>query len=122
MEGPETFQYLKSERVHIHCNAGIFLKALARPYALILLNSGSLTAPLVKRYNSYFVFRLLVELILIFISSWSNACLHICADGAANRLYSSFNGTDEIATYIPEYIVGDMDSILPQTRDYYEFV
>ena len=37
---------------------------------------------------------------------WSNASVRVCADGAINRLYSSFDLEEDRSKYIPEYIRG----------------
>lgn len=52
---------------------------------------------------------------------WSNTKLHVCADGGANQLYDFFE-EDEAARsqHIPEFIVGDLDSLTGKTRLYYE--
>jgi thiamine pyrophosphokinase len=44
---------------------------------------------------------------------WRQAHLTMCADGAANRL---FDGMPVLlrSKYIPQYIVGDLDSIRPE--------
>ncbi|KAG2734781.1 hypothetical protein G9P44_002787 [Scheffersomyces stipitis] len=69
---------------------------------------------------------------------WSNTELHVCADGGANQLYDYFEAdtksqshlateqTSEQASdlirrqYIPQFIVGDLDSLRDDVRDYYE--
>ena len=42
---------------------------------------------------------------------WFNATLRVCADGAINRLYSTFDSDAERARFIPEYVRGDLDSV-----------
>lgn len=52
---------------------------------------------------------------------WSRSHLHICADGGANRLFDSFDD-EERPKYAPDYIVGDLDSLRPDVRTYYQQV
>lgn len=54
------------------------------------------------------------------------AKLRICADGGANRLldavHDSASSREKIendATYLPEMIIGDLDSLRPAVQDFY---
>lgn len=51
---------------------------------------------------------------------WDNTSIKVCADGGADRLYNYAikNGMSDI--YVPDYVVGDLDSLKQTTRDYYE--
>lgn len=49
---------------------------------------------------------------------WNNTTLHICADGGANRLYEY--GGDKRSEFIPDFIVGDLDLITDEVKDYYK--
>lgn len=59
---------------------------------------------------------------------WKISSLRICADGGANRLYQSTvgdlnGGRDEdstTTTMVPDLIIGDLDSVLPRVRSFYE--
>ncbi|CAK9441714.1 uncharacterized protein LODBEIA_P55820 [Lodderomyces beijingensis] len=51
---------------------------------------------------------------------WQLADVVVCADGAANRIYNYFATTSNQAEYIPNYIVGDFDSLKPEIGRYYE--
>ncbi|KAI9205870.1 putative KEX1 protein [Polychytrium aggregatum] len=53
-------------------------------------------------------------------SVWRNASLRICADGGANRLFDAFEDNVQRALFIPDYIRGDLDSIRPEVRVWYE--
>ncbi|KAG7665863.1 THI80 [[Candida] subhashii] len=55
------------------------------------------------------------------INIWHKCELIVCADGGANRLFDYFNDYDSLprSKYIPQYIVGDLDSIRPDVSDYY---
>ena len=78
---------------------------------------------------------------MIFQTLWDRSTLRICADGGANRLYEATSTTrldhqervhvppgkdghdTDIATtiqYIPDLIRGDLDSLRPDVRDYYQ--
>lgn len=65
---------------------------------------------------------------------WSKATLRVCADGGANRLHDSFgivgdhgdggdsvgNPSEDRARFVPDVIVGDLDSLRPEVARYYE--
>ncbi|EER39399.1 thiamine pyrophosphokinase Thi80 [Histoplasma capsulatum H143] len=44
----------------------------------------------------------------------------ICADGGANHLYNLMRTSGKESTELPDAIVGDLDSILPEVRKHYE--
>eukprot|EP00277_Geminigera_cryophila_P017218 CAMPEP_0179439846 /NCGR_PEP_ID=MMETSP0799-20121207/23462_1 /TAXON_ID=46947 /ORGANISM="Geminigera cryophila, Strain CCMP2564" /LENGTH=306 /DNA_ID=CAMNT_0021222637 /DNA_START=177 /DNA_END=1094 /DNA_ORIENTATION=+ len=50
---------------------------------------------------------------------WFNATIRVCADGAINRLYATFDSEEERARFIPEYVRGDLDSVEQKVLDYY---
>jgi thiamine pyrophosphokinase len=57
----------------------------------------------------------------LFTKLWALSSGHICADGGANRLYQATKGLkDKNTEYIPDLIRGDLDSLLPDVRQYYE--
>ncbi|EPB88389.1 thiamine pyrophosphokinase [Mucor circinelloides 1006PhL] len=52
---------------------------------------------------------------------WNNATFRFVADGGSNRLYDAFkHDQQKLAQYIPDEIRGDLDSIRPDVRAYYE--
>lgn len=51
---------------------------------------------------------------------WANCELVVCADGGANQLYDYFYSESERCQYIPQFIVGDMDSLKREVREYYQ--
>lgn len=59
---------------------------------------------------------------------WESTTYHVCADGGANRLYdattsgtqNSSSNENNIDKFIPDMITGDLDSIRPDVRAYYE--
>ena len=60
----------------------------------------------------------------MFLAIWSPFELIICADGGANRLYDWFGSSCDSdgcsrSDYIPSKIIGDLDSIREDVRDYY---
>jgi thiamine pyrophosphokinase len=57
----------------------------------------------------------------LFTKLWALSSGHICADGGANRLYQATKGLEDKKTkYIPDLIRGDLDSLLPDVRQYYQ--
>lgn len=78
-------------------------------YAMVLLNS-----PIDSRQIGHF--RRL----------WDSASLRLCADGAANRLLDTFGAAafevqnGQSAVPLPNAIVGDLDSIRPNTQRFFE--
>ncbi|KNC74682.1 hypothetical protein SARC_12778, partial [Sphaeroforma arctica JP610] len=49
---------------------------------------------------------------------WARASICVCADGGANRLYDSRPNDRE--KFIPTAIKGDLDSLRPEVRKFYE--
>lgn len=53
---------------------------------------------------------------------WRSSKLKVCADGAANRLYEfneSYGFLSSEEELVPDFIVGDLDSISPKIKQYY---
>lgn len=50
----------------------------------------------------------------LFQKLWNSAQIRICADGGANRLRAA------APTFVPDLIVGDLDSLTLETREHYE--
>ena len=46
----------------------------------------------------------------------------VCADGGSNRLYEAFDNDEDRVKYRPQAIVGDLDSVRHDVRDFYENV
>ncbi len=57
---------------------------------------------------------------------WQSASLRLCADGASNRLLDAFgpvafdDQNAEKSIQLPDVILGDLDSIRPDTRQFFE--
>lgn len=56
---------------------------------------------------------------------WESSTYRICADGGANRLYEATVANWSISTrektrFLPDLITGDLDSLLPHVREFYE--
>lgn len=70
----------------------------------------------------------------LFRHLWESATLRVCADGGANRLHDSFDDHNEDrdgdsvndtaeqrrARFVPDVIVGDLDSLRPEVAAYYQ--
>lgn len=55
----------------------------------------------------------------IFESIWTRLPLRICADGGANRLFHHFQSDILRKRYVPQIIVGDLDSVTHDVLEYY---
>jgi hypothetical protein len=51
---------------------------------------------------------------------WQKSSYRVCADGGANRLYEATIINASNTTYLPDLITGDLDSLFPHVRKYYE--
>lgn len=53
---------------------------------------------------------------------WRRAAVRVCADGGANRLHDSFDSEppEERARFVPDLIVGDLDSLRPEVAAFYK--
>ncbi|KAI9012075.1 thiamine pyrophosphokinase, partial [Phycomyces nitens] len=57
----------------------------------------------------------------LFERLWANATIRLCADGGANRVYDAFESLPKKRDqYLPDEIRGDLDSIRPEVRAFYE--
>lgn len=65
----------------------------------------------------------------LFAKLWKTATLRFCADGGANRLYDRFVGGRDLSSlkgeaneedWLPDLILGDLDSLREDVRAYYE--
>ncbi|CAO3627075.1 unnamed protein product [Cunninghamella blakesleeana] len=73
----------------------------ANPFCLIILNQ-----PLTRLDT--------------FTRLWNNATLKVVADGGSNCLYDAFKGdSQKLEKYLPDQILGDLDSIRPEVESYY---
>jgi thiamine pyrophosphokinase len=81
----------------IHCLPILPSEGFGNRYNLILLNSGSISKHLVEKV-------------------WQSCELKVCADGGGNRLFDEMCGDKK---YIPNSIVGDLDSVRPEVAEFY---
>lgn len=51
---------------------------------------------------------------------WVHCGLVVCSDGGANRLHDYFANDQERGDYLPNYIVGDFDSLRDDVRSFYK--
>lgn len=59
----------------------------------------------------------------IIANLWQHCRYKVCADGAANRLFdSSLNLTGGCKKFIPDYVIGDLDSARSEVVDYYRYL
>lgn len=57
----------------------------------------------------------------LFLKLWNKYPLRVCADGGANRLYELFEKNEDARSkYLPDYIIGDFDSLKPHVGEYYQ--
>ena len=84
----------------IHFNSFLCPSPHTSSNHLVILNSDSFCVKLTK-------------------NMWGKCEIKVCADGGANRLYDSLSDGDR-GDYIPQYIVGDLDSLRSEVRHFYE--
>lgn len=74
-----------------------------RDWVMLALNSVTLTSQLLDMF-------------------WEKCSLHVFADGSVNFL-RRFNeeSSSSKPNLVPEYVVGDLDSISSETREYFRF-
>ncbi|KAL2918093.1 thiamine pyrophosphokinase [Polyrhizophydium stewartii] len=81
--------------------AGADAALAARPRALLMLNQ-----PLCRP--------------ALLTNVWRNVSVRMCADGGANRLYDMLATDAQRIAFLPDVIRGDMDSLRPEVRAFYE--
>ena len=54
------------------------------------------------------------------VTLYEKASMVVCADGGSNRLYDTLSNDNERTQYKPQVIVGDLDSMRPDVRQFYE--
>ncbi|KAI7854190.1 thiamine pyrophosphokinase [Circinella umbellata] len=85
------------------CPSNILAKnAKVKQFALIILNQP-------------------IKHLEIFNRLWANASFRYCADGGSNQLYDTFKHDRlKLRLYVPDEIGGDLDSLRPDVREFYE--
>lgn len=86
-----------------------------------------LSTPTANRRRSYVLIILNYDVPRFTAALWDRSQLRLCADGGANRLYDEmptfFPDEDPLLVrkrYIPDLIKGDLDSIRPEVREFYD--
>lgn len=76
--------------------------------------------------NSFALVMLNYHMPLLTVLLWNKACLRVCADGGANQIYDSVphllphdDPTEVRKRYKPEVIIGDLDSVRPEVKEFY---
>lgn len=55
----------------------------------------------------------------VFLDLWQQYSLRVCADGGANRLFDYFTTESDRLAHIPDFIIGDLDSLRDDVRQWY---
>ncbi|AQZ16679.1 THI80 (YOR143C) [Zygosaccharomyces parabailii] len=77
--------------------------------------------PSSKRPSALLILNQKIDIPQVFTKLWKNYGLRVCADGGANQLYDFFRDDEHERTkYMPDYIVGDLDSLRDDVYAYYE--
>ncbi|GCE97822.1 hypothetical protein ZYGM_002225 [Zygosaccharomyces mellis] len=86
-----------------------------------LINVEQYLSPLSGKPSALLILNQKIDIAEVFLEIWHHYKLKVCADGGANRLYELF-GDDESARsrYLPDYIVGDLDSLDVEVEKYYK--
>lgn len=70
--------------------------------------------------STLFILNQEIDISEVFLKLWGHYKLKVCADGGANRLYEFFGEDEAIRSqYLPDYIVGDLDSLDEKVEKYY---
>ncbi|SCU88554.1 LANO_0D02432g1_1 [Lachancea nothofagi CBS 11611] len=99
IENPESLKFEPPVCSHV-LNLNKFLSPDHKDSALLILNQ-----------------KITVE--CVFEKLWANYNLHVCADGGANQLYEHFHEEELRSKYVPDYIIGDLDSIRDEVLNFY---
>lgn len=100
VERPDDFEVGEPQKAHLTLEPfNFYSNLLAKKAVLIILNTPMEKLPIHQL--------------------WSCTGVRICADGGANRLYYRFSNDQERDRYIPDFIVGDFDSLREEVRQYY---
>lgn len=70
-------------------------------------------------FNTLLILNQKINIGSLFYKLWSQYTVKICADGAANMLYDFFSDEIERSKFLPNYIIGDLDSIKKEVLEYY---
>ena len=93
----------------------LFLRLLAMP-------SNNQFSPIVAEKINLIILNSPVFNLSIISHLWSSCRYKICADGGANRLFDTcITASKNIDDFIPDFIVGDLDSARSEVIDYYRF-
>jgi thiamine pyrophosphokinase len=89
---------------------------VSRPENANIIDVSRLTSPNVN--NALVILNQKISIPII-DSLWRSYALKVCADGGANRLYDHFSDEHTREQFIPQFIVGDLDSLRPEVGAWY---
>jgi thiamine pyrophosphokinase len=72
-----------------------------------------------NKVNCLIILNRPIENMETFKKIWKNTKIRICADGGLDRLYSIVPSEDR-TDYLPDYVIGDFDSLSKDVSRFYE--
>lgn len=86
-----------------------------------VINIQELLTPPSSGRSALLILNQRITMVKLFLKLWDLYDLRVCADGAANYLYRLCEENNlKHEDYLPHYIVGDLDSILPEVEEFYK--
>ncbi|CCD23796.1 thiamine diphosphokinase NDAI_0C01350 [Naumovozyma dairenensis CBS 421] len=89
------------------------------------INVENILKPMDPTHSVLLILNQEIKLKDLFLEIWNTHHIRVCADGGANRLYEYFQDDEdedevERSLHLPDYIIGDLDSLKMEVRKYYE--